>query len=77
MSGDFDSSDSLIVEFEGPSDPITNKPLPLKLFMQFLERRQRYIEAGLIPDVPLPPEAYPPDYPHENPPDSKKGRPKS
>ena len=77
MDIQFDSSDTKIVEFEGPSDLITNKPMPLNAFLQYLKRRQQYIDAGLIPDVPLPPHVYPPDYPHENPSNGDKNAPKS
>ena len=77
MSVTFDSSDTKIVEVEGPSDPISKKPMPLKLFIEMLKHRQHWIDIGLIPDVPLPPEAYPPDYPREKPPDAGQSPPKT
>jgi hypothetical protein len=71
-----ESTDTQIIEVEGANQP-SGKPMPLKVFLMLLRRRQQYIDAGLIPDVPLPPHVYPPDYPHDTPPDTSEGSSKS
>lgn len=50
--------DSPIAEFEEKAKP-TAHPYgkPTRARREMLERRQRLIDAGLIEDVPLPPEA--------------------
>lgn len=53
------SLDTEIIEVTGPADACP-EPLPVKVVARLIEIRQQYIDAGLIPNIPLPPGIEPP-----------------
>jgi hypothetical protein len=52
---DTDSLSAQLAVFEGPGGPVPENLPPPWAFPEVLRLRQQMIEAGLIPNLPLPP----------------------